>query len=344
MNTQKLFVKIVYCLAGLLILASIGFNIYQYKRNKELFAKSAPDKIENNESSISESKSISNSPSVIAAQKTIVTESKKENPGSGDINELEGNLNSTEKELDRTSEELSKELSQKNNFKKAYEQFSKNMTSNPAFQKTINDSVNKSILKAYDPLFKKLNISKEEFEEFKGILADRMMEIQNVVPSNIVTASDEEKAEMNQKISDINNKYRDRVNDFLGEENSKIYVSYQQSLSERSSLSYFMETVPPDNRISEEQREALIDNMYAARKAVYDETGPDIDLDSSVNLTEENINRYIDKRKMVYDKYVEASRGVLPDDQAEQYRAYLERNLGTTESSLKTRLFMNGDK
>lgn len=261
-----------------------------------------------------------------------------------DNNELEHHLNAVEKELDKASEEFSEELSKKDEFKKAYEQFSKNMRSNPAYQKSMRDSITQSMLKGYDPLFKKLNISKEEFDEFKSILADRMQEVQNSTLPNILTASAEAKAEMNQRMMEIKNKYKDKVNEFLGEENLKIYVDYQMRLPVRSGLNNFMDTVPPDNRISEEQTETLIDSMYAARKAVYDEMGPDIDMNLSSNLTEENVNRYIDKVKMVYDKYMEAIRGVLPDDQAEQYKAYLNRNLEMTESMMKTQMFMLKNK
>lgn len=258
-----------------------------------------------------------------------------------DTDQLEGHLNAIEKEIDRSGEKLSDELSKRDGFKKAYEQYSKNLTSNPAFQKNIRDSIIQSMAKGYDPLFKKLNISKEKFDEFKCILVERMDEIQNTVIYNSMTASDVEKTAMKQKRMEINNKYKDRVNDFLGEENSKIYVSFLMRLPERSSLNYFMDTIPPDNRIGEEEVEILIDSMYAARKAIYDEMGPDIDTDSSSDLTEENIAREIEKTKRVYEKYVEESRAVLPVDQVQNFEAHLKRNLDMTESTLKTRFFMN---
>lgn len=340
MTGRVQFKKITYFFVGVLILTTVGFNIYQHQRNKLLFSKHTPENVIKKGPN-SKSNSVSNSTLSKIGEKNILPVSEKESQESVGNNDLQDNLNSIEEEIDKTSEELFVELNKKNSFKKAYEQFSKNLSSNPAFQKTIRDSMTQSLLKQYDPLFKKLDISKEDFDEFKNILADRVMEIQNVMLPDVVTASDEDKTEMNQKIREINLKYKDRVNDFLGEENSKIYASYQQSLSERSSLGFFMETVPADIRISENQTEALIDKMYEARKAVYDQTGPDIDLNSSANLTEENVNRYIDRMKMVYDKYLEVSRSVLPDDQAEQYKAYLSRVLNSTESTLRTRLFMN---
>ena len=326
MNKKKLLFNLTYCLAGLLLLLSLGFNIYQYQRNRKLIHKPVPARI------------------VKTAQKMAAASDKAGKPKTDDIDKLEDYLDETEEALDDTSEMLSEELTQQAGFRKAYEQYSKNLTSNPAFQKNISDSVTQSMLKGYDPLFKKLNISKEGFDEFKALLADRTMEIQNALPPNIVTLSDEERGKMNQRTKEIRDRYDKKITEFLGQENNEIYQSYRNSLSERSSLAYFMETVPPENRITEEQTEALIDAMYSGRKQVYDKMGPDIDIYSPDNLTRKNVEHEIEKTKLVYDKYMEAAGRVLPVEQAEQYNAHLKRNLGMAESSLKTRLFMKGNK
>jgi beta-lactamase regulating signal transducer with metallopeptidase domain len=261
-----------------------------------------------------------------------------------DKNELESHLNVVENKLNKTSKKLSEEQSKKAEFIKAYDQFSKNMALNPDYQKTIRYALTNTMVKNFDPLFKKLNISKEEFEEFKNILVDRMMEIQNVVSQYTITASDDEKAIMNQKRNEINNRYKDRINEFLGEKNSAIYVSYLMRVPERSNLDFFLQTVSPEKKISEEQTDTIIDIMYTGRMVVFEKMGPELDMDSSANLTEQNITREIEKYKLVYNKYVEATRGILPDDQVEQYKNHLQRNLEGNESMMKTRLFMKDNK
>lgn len=370
MTTQKVLLKTAYCLAGLLILASIGLNIFQYQRNKKLYERPVPEKITKDESAgktmsvpvemdqkrdvestapvkMDQKKPVKSTAPVKMVQKSEMKStapaSKKENSNTSEMNELEYHLDAAEEELDMTNKQLSEELTKKAEFKDAYDSF----TSNSAFQKTLKDSLKKAMIqtldKSYDPLLKKLNFSKEEGDEFKGILTDRMMEIQEAIPPNILTASDEEKAKMNQQTKEIRDKYDNKISEFLGEENSEIYRSYNKSLSERSSLNSFMETVSPDNRVNEEQTEALIDSMYAGRKAVYDEMGPDMDMISSTDLTEENIARQIEKQRRVYEKYMEASRNILPAEQAEQYKAYLKQLLDFSESNLKMRLFMKGN-
>jgi hypothetical protein len=236
MKTQKVLLKTAYCLAGVLILVSIGFNIFQYQRNKRLSEKPVPEKIAKNEST---SDSISNSESAPvkivqkSERKSTVPISKEEKSITSEIDELEYHLNAAEEELDMTSEQLSDELSQKAKYKKAYDKGQKIIKSNPAFQKSIRDSVTQTILKNYDPLFEKLNISEEEFDEFKGMLADSIMEIQSVVLPNIRAASDEEKAKMNQQAKEIRDKYDNKISEFLGRENNEVYQSYRKSLSEQ---------------------------------------------------------------------------------------------------------------
>jgi hypothetical protein len=370
MKTQKVLLKSAYCLAGLLILASIGLNIFQYQRNKKLYEKPVPEKITKDESAgktmsalvkMDQKRDAESATPVETVQKKAVEStapvkivqkgeiksttpaSKEEESNTTEINELEYHLDAAEEEIDMTNEQLDEELSKKEEFKKAYDNFA----SNPAMQKILRDSLEKTMKqnldKSYDPLLKKLNFSKEEGDEFKGILTDRMMEIQNVIPPNILAATDEERSKINQQAKEIRDKYDNKISEFLGRENSEIYRSYNKSLSERSSLNSFMETVSPDNRINEKQTETLIDTMYAGRKAVYDEMGPDIDMNSSSNLTNENIARQIEKQKRVYERYMEASRNILPAEQAEQYKAYLKQLLDFSESNLKMRLFMKGN-
>lgn len=47
-------------------------------------------------------------------------------------------------------------------------------------------------------------------------------------------------------------------------------------LAERSNWVQFAKTLPPGNRLSEEQEDALIDSMYKGRQDIYSENQDDI--------------------------------------------------------------------
>ena len=239
-------------------------------------------------------------------------------------------------------EQLSDELSKKAEFKNAMDEYAKNMLSNPVKKKR--DSLTLSLGNYFDPLSKKLNISKEEFDEFKGILVDQMMEIESMNASIIGASSDEDKEKAYQQAKEIREKYKNKISDILGEENNEIYQSYMTRLVDRMSLNEFIETLSPDNRINEEQTEVIINSMYEARKAIYAEMAPDRNIGSSSELTGEKLDRMMERSARINEKYVEICNGMLSPDQIEQYKTFLNQKLVRDESRLKMSLYLHDIK
>ena len=329
MKTQKLVLKSAFCFAGLLFLLLIGFNIYQYQQIKKLSEKTVPEKIVKNEST-NDSQATPFKMVQKSKMKSSTPVSKKEKSSTNEINELEYQLNAAEEELDMANEELFDELSKKAEFIKAREQYTKNMLSNPAFNKKKRDILTLNLGNDFDPLFKKLNISKEEFDEFKGLLVDKMMEVDSISASIIGASSDEEKAKAIQQSIEIREKYENQISELLGEEN-ETYQSYLTRLTERRSLNEFMETLSPDNRINEDQTEALINSMYEARKAANAEMGSDSNMRSILNASEDTRKWRIEKTKRINEKYIETSRDMLSPEQVEQYERYLQQKIDMEE-------------
>lgn len=339
MKAKKMIVKTVYCLAGLLFLISIGYNILQYKQSKTFSKKSVTEKITKTESG----GDLSNSP--MGSKTSMIgvdSDSETGKSGTDEDNELEYHLNAAKEELDMTKEQLSQELSQKEEFIKAYYQPSRS-NSDPAYKKIRRDAYTKQINEGYAPLFKKLNISAEEIDELKGIMFDRLIELDDLSEPYLNASTAEEKEKVLQQERDIAGKYKDRIVEFLGEEKNEIYQSYEERRSERIRLSGFMETVSPGKRINEEQTESLIDSMYEARVAVYDEMSSLPQIASSSDLTEERIEQITKINARVNEKYVEISRGTMTPEQAEQYNAYLKQQLEIQEASLKMSLYLNDE-
>ena len=114
----------------------------------------------------------------------------------------------------------------------------------------------------------------------------------------------------------------------------------RERLTERRSLREFIETLPPDNRINEEQKEILIDSMYEARKTVYDQMVPFTSNESSFTLTEKTLAQMMERSELVNEAYVEVSRGMMTSEQIEQYITFLKRNRDMSESLLKMSLYL----
>lgn len=345
MKIQKYILKIVYCLAGLLFLVSVGINIYQYGQFKNHSEKPVSEKIVKKET-VNDPGSTSESIPVKTAQEAQMTgtssEGTVEKPDAGEIKELKYHLNAAEEELDMTNEQLSEELSKKEEFKRAWSQPGSN-SSDPVYAKIRKDAYTKRINRDYDPLFKKLNISEENFNEFKDLLLDKEKEMSKLSDAYSSASSDEEKQKVIGQEMEINEKYNNRINDFFGEEKFEIYQSYVDRLPQRRSLTEFMETVPTDKRIGEEQTDDLIDSMYSARENVMAEMGP-VKNNNSTRLTEEMLDESMKRQSRINEKYVEVSRGVMTPDQLEQYKAHLKRELEMQDAILKMSLYLNDKK
>ena len=344
METQKVLLKTAYCLVGLLILTSIGLNIFQYQLIKKLSENAAPKAV-TKEESIDAPMTAPVEMVQESTLKSIGPADKEKDSSMSDINELEYQLEAAEEELDMTSEQLSDELSKKMELKRAASQFQKSMLSDPTYKKMLRDSLKRTLDKNYDPLYKLLELSPEEFDEFKGILVDQMMEAQDMGASILEASFDDEKEEIIERQEEISNRYNNNIREFLGEEKYSTYQNYSNRLSERTYLNNFMESVSPENRINDEKVENLINAMYEARKSVQAEMGPaGEDIRFPSDLTEEKIARQTERLARVHEEYAEVSRDILPPEQVEQFKTFLNRQREMTESSLKMTSQLYGGK
>lgn len=347
MKTQKLVIQTVYCLAGLLFLVSIGFNIFQYQQFRKLSEIPIHAKTDKNDSIIDSHTGLNPASPKFSQNeimKSTMPEGKTENSGVAETDELTYHLNAAKEELDFTNKQLSDELSKKAEFKKAWTQPGR-AQSDPVYEKIRQDSSIKMVNENYDPLFNKLNISEEMFNELKAMLVDKDIEIDRLMSDAYASAStNEEKEKVTQQLTDINEKYANKISDFLGIKNNEAYQAYEERLPERRGLTNFMGALPPDNRIDEIRMDELIDSMYEARKAVNAENSDAKNDDSPTEITEELITQMVSSSVKVNERYVELSRGIMTPEQVEQYKTYLKQKLDMEEASLKMSLYLNEKK
>lgn len=346
MKTQKFVLKTLYCLAGLLFLASIGVNIIQYRQFNKLSGRLTSEDITKNEpvmypnigAESAQVKTVKNT-----RMKNAAPEGKAGDSGTGEVKELSYQLNAAQEELDMTNDQLSEELQKKAEFKKAWYRPGTNR-SDPVYKKMVRDVSTKQISEDYDPLFNKLNIPEEEFNKFKAMLVEKRIEIDSLSQEYSAAKSAEEKKKIIQKEKEIDDRYREKISDFLGRGKNEIYQAYLERLSERNDLNDFMKTQPPDRRIDDVQMDELIDSMYEARKVVYDEMDTVTDKDSSPELTKEKITRIIKNQALVNEIKVEASRGIMTPAQVEKFKAFLKQKQDMMDASLKMSLYFNENK
>ena len=232
MKNKKVFLKTIYCLAVLLLIASIGFNVFQYQRNKRFLDKQSSVKITEKES-ISEASSDSEAAPVRLVQKstTLVSENTS---NTSEIDELEHELDVVEEEIGDVNEELYDELVKKEAFRNAANQLQKNILENPAFKESIRNSLIQNIDRDYALLYERLDLSPDELDAFKSIVADwREANVERAALIN-TASSPEEKEEAYRQRQEARDKYNNEFIDLMGEEKFRIYDDFKNRNSERS--------------------------------------------------------------------------------------------------------------
>ncbi|NLD38422.1 MAG: hypothetical protein GX654_16290 [Desulfatiglans sp.] len=285
MPAQKLLIKTSYCILFLILLASIGLNVYQWLRYKRpSFKTTTRSSVEH----------VSATAKIVPQDRTLKTDPvvNGETPGPDKVKELEYQLAAAEEELEIANNKLAEEVSER-------QRIFRNMIRQSAIQKANIE---------YRGLFKKLNISKEDVEKFSEMLADKSLDIDDIfITMSGGTSSGEEVVSEVQKTE---NDYDRKISEFLGEKNYLIYKAYTDRNTERGVLQGFMDTITPFNRLDDYQTNALIDAMYEARLSVENELG--VETSSPV-----------ERMKHINEKYFEAGDAVLSPELAEQFKRYL---------------------
>lgn len=297
--------KIVFTLTGLILLSAMGFNIYQYQRNKNLS--------ENTARAAAAQKEPETSRMDMAEKNTSGTEDNTA------VIKLEEELNDTEKELDRVNEQLAEELDKKEAFDEG----------RAKMQELTRERIKKWRLESIDSdyalLYDHLGLTPEQHEKFNSIVGDwRIDHIDNTVPLIMAATTDEEKAEVYRRSQLMREKYKEQFIELMGEEKYNIYNSYRKSLFERDAVDRFIQALPSENKIDNDVRFDLISRMAEERTALEKKYGF-YDLitfpsDNRADRAEEET----EMAEQVYDRYTEIGNEMLAPEQAEQYEKYIE--------------------
>ena len=301
----------LFSIIVLLLFVSVGFNILQQRK---LAGSSEINKLNN--------KSVQTEPVKDSDPSNIAH--NDEDTGKNEIDELEYQLGAAEEEANRAIEQLKEELTKKDEYKKAMEKLdSSNMKKSiPFYAKQYADN--------YDPLFKKLNMSEEEFEEFKNLIEESQIAERAIYYNGYYSSS---QGDFKSR-SEASIYYNKEIRNLLDEEQYSTYQDFEYRRGEYINWNRFLKTLPSEISITEDQEDDLIETMYEGAKEVYAESRKD-DLQQIQNDKQAMNKRSLNIMTQRFDKYLEASRDVLSPEQQELYKTYLQGRLDNVESAMK---------
>ncbi len=291
-------------LLGLMTLAAAASTFFLYQKVNDLSEKQ--------ETESSSSYKAVNKSSAEADKDTRVFE----------LNVLKQQLDAAEKEMDIAYEKLS-ELLEKSTSGAPLEEAEKILK-----KRKIKLDVDRD----YAMLRKRLELAPETLDDFKRIENEWRLADDGTILGPISNPEDYEKADKLKK--ENKEKYSRKLKELSGEEKYLIYDTFKSGTGERWEVNTFMESTPPENRISYDTAGDLIFAMNDARKATEEEMGLEDVNNSSASNEDKDIRRY-EIGIQGYRNYEQAVRDILPPEQAELLNAQLRKNRESFEGTLK---------
>lgn len=330
---------IVIGLSCLLVIALIGYIILQNRQIRKLSPGVNPEMTADSESVVKDAPGQNE-----AVQNNADRSAAPAAGGSGEIEELEYQLDAAEEELDAAHKQLSDEAAKKAENAKNMIEMQKKMLQDPAYQKTLRSTYKGMLDSIYGSLYKKLALTPEKQDAFQELLLDQMMvSLETNLDTLGAEPSEEKREEVRQQAEELKKEFDAKVSALLDSGDFNTYESYRDTLSERQVLSGFAESLGEGEKLTEAQMESLIGSMYKERKDIY--SRQDWEEESVTFLSEindEGIAKMMDMNDRTFDGYIKGAGVTLSATQMEQFKAYLKNRSDMTESALKMTAQMYG--
>ena len=334
METRKLVVKISYVLIALLVVALIALSLYQQHLIRQMTGvqeAATSTEAEPNADAGAQIKNESKTKSKTAAPAF----SNDGTPLANEVDGLRYQLDAAEEELDMAREDLSTELDRQAEQARNQLALTKKMLQDPAMKKMIRTTMKSTLDTIYGSLFSMLELSDEKLEEFKELLTDQQMWAVEIAQQVLGQApSEEEQAEMKQRLENQTSEYDDQLQELLGSVDFETYDAYRERIMERQYTTSFFESLGPNEALTEAQQQEVIDAMYQARKEVEADYGIDSQ-DMQTAFDETEMESRLERMSRTFERYADSVRGTLTEIQMQQFQSQLKQQQEMMEMQIQ---------
>jgi len=327
-NTIK---SIVIILLFISTAALAGLNIYQNRQIQEL--KQVASVVASQDRDSKESPAFDNAmASRQTRQQDQVVSGAESQTGDGEVDELLYQLDAAEEELAGIREEVAADEAKKAKLEELQKKLSK-MSRQILPSK---ESIKANLEYQYADLYKKLNLTPEQIDEFKGLQAEQELTQQDVFSNYNLTGdmTEEEREEMSSRLRELHEESESEIEAFLGKTEYEAYQLYSETQGERYRVKEFMGYLDSGETLSEPQKESLIEAMNEELRNVVSE-GPRYTAEDYSNMSnEEKMEMQLASYTQNNEAYLKAAKSVLSAAQVEKFEVYLE------EETERNRLFL----
>ncbi|MCW5551180.1 MAG: hypothetical protein KIS67_03330 [Verrucomicrobiae bacterium] len=195
------------------------------------------------------------------------------------------------------------------------------MMEDPDTRKMIREQQRMMLNQLYDPLIKRMNLTPEEADQFKELLADNMIQSSEKAMS-LMDGSSTNRTAMASTMAETQKAFDEQIRGFLGESRYAQYQDYQQTVGERTQLSQFQQQFAgSENALTDSQTEQLLQFMKEEKQHVAAATGqpaPGPAQDAAnleAVLSGDSLEKLMQNQEAVNQRVYERAAGVLAENQ-----------------------------
>jgi hypothetical protein len=238
------------------------------------------------------------------------------------VGELIYQINAAEEELSTLKDQLAEDEAKKAQIKELRNKLQKQYMENPYYKAIMK----RSLAHQYEDLFKKLNLSSEENDEFNEVLFEKQLARRemNMAYSDIEDLTPEQIEERSNQSQKIEEEADQKIKELLGENDYETYNFYSETRYLRYQVSDYSGYLDADNALTDSQKESLIEAMHDEIQYIVYDT---IETDGESGGDDNYINRIeirTTNQEKEYNAYLNAAAGILSASQIEAFEEYIE--------------------
>lgn len=221
------------------------------------------------------------------------------------------------------------------------------MMKNPGMKDMIRAQQKGQLDMMYGSLFKCLQLSDAELENFKSVLLDKQMAlVESSVDMMSGSATPEEKKAAADNMKETTAAYDAQLKALLGDDNYTVFQSYEATQAERMQVTMFKGSLSAGDQMTDEQEDSLIRSMHEAR-AGFTFSVPELADQKAADpsmFTPERITKMLEESAKLQEQYVAKAAEILTPSQLELFRANQKQQQAMQEMGMNMAAKMFGQQ
>jgi hypothetical protein len=195
----------------------------------------------------------------------------------------------------------------------------------------------------YGSLYKQLGLSPTDEEALKKLLEDRQMAVMDAGLA-VMGGSGTDSKQTAEDAKTLKTQFDKQIEDLLGPQAYSAFQQYDQTVTERTEVNLFKQSLSADNALTDQQENDLVDAMYQARKTLPESSLLNSQTRDPSQLTEDGIAQALKVQEQLQKQYADSAALILTPAQLDQFTKFQQQMTAMSAASIKMAAQMFGQK